>query len=109
MIIDFATRELKEICENEKTMRRKFGTLCADKLKTRLIDLISATNVGELIAGRPHPLKGKRLEQFSLSLHGGTKLIFKCADDPIPRTCDNAVDWNAVKSVCILSIEDYHD
>ncbi|MFA6915396.1 MAG: hypothetical protein WC222_03295 [Parachlamydiales bacterium] len=109
MIIEFATRELKDICENEKSMRRKYGSLCAEKIKTRLMDLLSVTNVGELIAGRPHPLKGKRLGQFSLSLHGGTKLILECADEPIPRTCDHAIDWNAVTCVCILSIEDYHD
>jgi len=107
--IEFATLDLQDICENDKLMKKKFGNPCAIKLKTRIADLQAATYVSELTSGKPHPLKYKRLGQFSLTVSGGLRLIFECGNNPIPRTDDNAVDWNQVTVVRILCIEDYHE
>ena len=106
--IEFATLDLQHICENEKLMKKKFG-MCTNKLKTRIADLMAATNVGELAAGQPHPLKYKRLGQFSVSVSGGLRLIFECGNNPTPRMDNNAIDWKQVTIVRILSIEDYHE
>jgi len=107
--IEFDTLDLQDLCENEKLMKKKFGNACAKKLQTRIADLQAAANVSELVSGRPHPLKYKRLGQFSISISGSLRLIFKCGNNPIPRTSDEAVDWNQVTIVRILSIEDYHE
>lgn len=107
--IEFATLNLQNICENDKLMKKKFGNACANKLKARLADLQSATYVTELAAGRPHPLKYKRLGEFSITISGPLRLIFGCGNKQIPRTDGDAVDWNQVTIIRILSIEDYHE
>jgi hypothetical protein len=37
--IEFATLELQNLCETEKMMKKKFGSACAIKLKTRIADI----------------------------------------------------------------------
>lgn len=66
--IDFDRLDLQDLCENEKLMKKKYGNACANKLKTRIADFQAATNVSELVSGKPHPLKGKRLGQLSVLL-----------------------------------------
>ena len=63
----------------------------------------------ELVAGRPHPLKGDRAGQVALDLQGAKRLVFKPADDPIPYKDDGSIDWSKVTHVCIVFIGDYHD
>ena len=109
MEILFATTKLKELCEQQKKMQKELGNTCARKLRTRLADLASAANVSELAAGHPHPLKGDRAGQFAISLEGGVRLVFEPANDPIPKTQDDAIDWANVTIVRIIFIGDYHD
>lgn len=85
------------------------GDICAKKLRTRLSELETASNVTELIAGSPHPLTGDRLGQFAVSLAGGFRLVFEPGNDPIPRFDDASVDWSKVTIVSIEYIGDYHD
>ena len=68
-----------------------------------------AFKVGELVAGKPHPLRYKRVGQFSVSISGALRLIFECGNNPIPKTNDESVDWSQVSIVRIISIEDYHE
>ena len=65
--------------------------------------------VTELVAGRPHPLKGNRLGQFALDLHGGVRLVFESSQDPVPKNADKSIAWNQVSKVRIVFIGDYHD
>jgi len=109
MEILFATTKLRELCEQQKKMQKELGHACARKLRTRLADLVAATNVHELIAGHPHPLKGDRAGQFAVSLEGGKRLVFESANDPTPKTQDDAIDWANVTIVRIVFIGDYHD
>jgi proteic killer suppression protein len=105
----FKDKKLQTLCEKQADARKKLGDLCATKLKRRLADMAAAATVADLPAGRPHPLKGDRLGQFALDLHGGWRLVFSPANDPIPRRADDAIDWSAVTIVCIEYIGDYHD
>ena len=109
MEISFASPKLKALCEKHAEMQKALGGACARKLRSRLADLTAARNVGELTAGRPHPLKGNRAGQFALDLEGGRRLVFEPADDPLPRHEDGAIDWSTVTKVQIVFIGDYHD
>ena len=109
MEILFATTKLKELCEQQKKMQKELGNVCARKLRTRLTDLAAAASVSELVAGHPHPLKGDRAGQFALSLEGGFRLVFEAANDPVPKTQDDAIDWANVTIIRIVFISDYHD
>lgn len=109
MEIRFKDKSVRELCEKQSVAVKKFGPLCAKKLRSRLDDLDAAEQVSDLIAGNPHPLKGDRLGQFALDLAGGFRLVFKSANDPIPRREDGGIDWPHVTIVCIEFIGDYHD
>ncbi|MEH2404651.1 type II toxin-antitoxin system RelE/ParE family toxin [Nostoc sp.] len=106
MEITFGDRKLQNLCEQEKLAQRKLGAKCAKKLRTRLADLAAASRVTELVAGRPHCLKGDRAGEFALDLEGGTRLIFKPDKDPVPLTEDESIDWSKVTAVCIVFIGD---
>lgn len=105
----FKTETLRKLCSSEHDAKKQLGGDSAKKLRTRLADLRAVTRVSELIAGRPHPLKGDRSGQFALDLHGGRRLVFEPANVPKPLTTDGVTDWQQVTTVCIVFIGDYHD
>ena len=109
MEITFADDKLQELCEQQKLAQKKLGANCAKKLRTRLAILNAVSCVTELVAGRPHPLKGDRSGEFAVNLEGGKRLVFKPDNEPIPLTEDKSIDWSQVTAVCIVFIGDYHD
>ena len=108
MRISYIDKSLRKTCENAKEANKKHGLECGQKLRTRLADLEAAEHVGELAAGRPHPLKGDRAGQFALNLSGGKRLVFAPNHDPIPINDDGATDWKRVTAISIVFIGDYH-
>ena len=109
MDIDFENAKLRALCEQRARMVGAFGLPSANKLQGRLADLEAAAFVTELVAGRPHPLKGDRLGQFAVDLHGAVRLVFEPDHDPVPRNADKSIAWNQVNNVRIVFIGDYHD
>ena len=109
MKITFADAGLESVCRQSKLAVRELGTESAKKLQRRLAELHAAQMVGELVAGRPHPLGHGRTGQFALDLHGGTRLIFKPTAEPPPFKPDGSIDWAQVTEVTIIEIGDYHD
>jgi toxin HigB-1 len=109
MRIEFASPDLRELCESERRAVRELGRPCARKLFARLADLKAAENVNELVAGYPHPLKGDRAGQFSVRLEGGKRLVFQSANQPVPTNDNGNIDWKRVTRLSIVFIGDYHD
>ena len=109
MDIQFKDQKLQKLCEQAALAKKSLGADCAKKLQARLSNLMAAQTVGELIAGNPHPLKGDRSGQFSLKLHGGKRLVFEPAEDPVPLDQDGAIAWSKVTQIRIIFIGDYHD
>lgn len=109
MDISFLTDKLQKLCENQRIMVKELGAPCAKKLKTRLSDLQAAEVMEDIVAGRPHPLEGDRLGQFAVDLHGGDRLVFESADEPVPTSDDGSIAWKQVTKVRIVFIGDYHD
>ena len=109
MEITFKDNKLRKLCEVQKEAQKKLGAKCARKLRSRLADLIAAETVTELVAGRPHPLKGDRAGEFALDLEGGKRLVFESANNPVPLKEDSSIDWSKVTSIRIVFIGNYHD
>ena len=109
MDISFQNLSLRKLCEDPKLAKKKLGNAAAKKLQTRLADLIAVRRLGDMPSGCPHPLKGKRTEQFAVDLDGGRRLVFKPADNPIPLNANGDTEWREVKSIKIVFIGDYHD
>lgn len=109
MEIEFGTKNLQKSCETETLMKRKFGNELVNKIKLRLVDLRAASNVAELVAGRPHPLNYRRKGQFALHLTNMQRLVFVPVNDPIPRREDGEIEWAKVTKIRIIEIGDYHE
>ena len=109
MEIEYKDKNLKELCTAWSVAIRKLGNDCAKKLFARIADLEAVSHVKELLAGRPHPLKGDRDGQFSLSLSNGLRLVFEPNHDPIPVLENGGIDWANVTNITIIFIGDYHD
>ena len=109
MEIDFKDKKLRELCEQKALAEHKLGRPCAQKLRSRLSDLLAARCVSDLMAGRPHPLHGDREGQFTVDLHGGRRLVFISSHNPVPRKEDGGIDWTSVTQNQIIYVGDYHD
>lgn len=109
MHINFESQKIRKLCENKREAETKLGSDSAKKLRSRLSDLDAASNVRELIAGRPHPLDRDRLGQFAIDLAGGKRLTFKPNHDPVPEDEHGNINWADVTSITIVFIGDYHD
>ncbi|HHG90237.1 MAG TPA: killer suppression protein HigA [Devosia sp.] len=109
MEIDIPDDDIRVLCEQQRLAVRRLGPACARKLRNRLADLQAAAHVHELVAGRPHPLRGDRKGQFALDLHGGVRLVFEPNHNPVPRFADGGIDWAQVTQIIIVYIGDYHD
>ncbi len=108
MQIAFATTEIEACCREQKRAIKAFGAESAKKLQRRLNELFNAKNPNELVAGRPHPLKGDMHGLFALDLHGGCRLVFEPTVQPPPVLPDGGIDWIAVTAITITEIGDYH-
>lgn len=114
MDIDFDDNKIEKICLDNKEAQKKLGVESAKKLLARLHDIDAAANVLELVTGNPHPLTNKgthrnRLGQYSISLAGANRLVFKPNQEPTPVTEGGKIDWSMVVSIIIVYIGDYHD
>ena len=74
MKVTFKNVKLRKFCESKSSSK---------KLRAQLADLIAAESVQDLVYGKPHPLKGDRL-QFALSLEGAERLVFEPSNIPTP-------------------------
>ncbi|MES2149665.1 MAG: killer suppression protein HigA [Pseudomonadota bacterium] len=109
MKIAFKDKKVRALCETRAVAERKLGAACAKKLAARLGDLDAAGRVTDLVAGNPHPLKGRRTGQFALEVSGGWRMVFIPDQWPCPVDADGAIEWSEVTIVCVEYIGDYHD
>jgi proteic killer suppression protein len=101
----FASKTLRHLCESHSRARRFLGERAAEKLRNRLADLEAASNVTEVIAGRPRAPSVAPRDQLSLDLAHGYVLVFGAADNRRLTPDTIAVDWRKVTRIKILKIE----
>ncbi len=109
MEISFADESIRALCAQTKRATQTLGAESAKKLQRRMTEMFNAETVSELVAGRPHPLKGTRAGTFALDLHGGQRLLFKPTLQPPPTKDDGGIDWASVTKITITELGDYHD
>ena len=111
MKILYKDPDFRDECNNDKLLRRRQGNLRAKKIRQRLDDLEAANNLSIMksLPGRCHELKGDHHGQLSLDLDHPWRLIFSPADESPALKEDGGIDWNNVRAVKILGIEDTHD
>jgi len=107
----FLSKKLEQLCHDEKLATRTLGAPSAKKLRTRLDDLIAAANLEIMrkLPGRFHGLTKERAGQYALDLHGGCRLVFEPANNPLPTRADSTLDLKKVTTIKVVEIGDYHD
>ena len=110
MDIIFASRKLRNQCNDHRLTVKTWGMVQAKKLGQRLDDLKAAATLEVMrsLPGRCHEMKGNRAGQLSLDLEHPYRLVFKPANHPISLKEDGGLDWGRVTSVLILGVEDTH-
>ncbi len=107
LILAFASKLLREVCEDEKKAEQRFGKKVTERLKHRLADLEAAPSVTDIVAGWP------RLQnptgQYSLRLVDGFCVEFAANHVKNPLDKNGKVDWKKVHRIQIVQIGKCHD
>lgn len=109
MILAFSTKAIRSLCECQAKAEREIGLKAAKKLRERLADLRAASNVTELVAGRPREIEGGRLANIAIKLADGFRMVLCVNHNDIPLRKSGRVDWSKVIRVRIHKIEVAHE
>ena len=111
MNIQFRDKDFQNECNNNKLLIKHHGTIRARKIRQRLDELVAAENLDAMksLPGRCHELKKNRRGQLSLDLDHPWRLIFVPADQPPALKTDSGIDWNNVRMIEIIGVEDTHE
>jgi plasmid maintenance system killer protein len=107
LILAFASKTLREICEDEEQAERRFGKKVAESLKHRLADLEAAPAPTDLIAGRLQ--LQNPTGNYSVRLVDGFCLEFAANHVKNPLDKNKNVDWKKVSRIQIVRIGKCHD
>lgn len=111
MDILFVSRKIEKLCNDAHRAGQLLGADCSQRLRRRLDDLYAADSLSVMrgLPGRCHELTGQREGQLSLDLVHPQRLLFEPADVPRANKPDGGIDWERVRMIRILGIEDTHD
>lgn len=112
MIIIFKSRKFQKECNDSDLLVRRYGLERAKLIRRRLDDLTAAEVLEDIFTfpqTRCHELKGRRTGHLSVDLSHPYRLIFKCANNPVPRKLDGGLDWKKVTAIEIQAVEDTHE
>ena len=117
MNIVFKTPKMSRIFNNIKLLSAEYGPDRAKLILRRLSQMKSADHLLEFSRLPPvprcHELQKRdgvdRRGQFSARLDGSWRLIFEPAGDQLPVDENGKLIWDKVRTVRILSVENYHD
>lgn len=107
LVLAFASKSLREICEAEEQASRRFGKKVTESLKHRLADLEAAPTALDLVAGRPQLQNPSG--HYSVRLADGFCLEFGANHMKNPVDKKGEVDWSKVTRIQIVRIGKCHD
>lgn len=109
MEILFSNRKLGDVCASDRQMRATYGLVRARKVQQRLAQLRAAETLEDLrvlAPGHCHQLTQDRRGHLALDLDSPYRLIFKPTE--WLENSSGGLDWQAVQSVVVTEITDYH-
>lgn len=107
LVLAFASKSLREICEVEEEAVRRFGKKVTETLKHRLADLEAAPTAVDLIAGRPQLQNPSG--NYAIRLVDGCCLEFAANHVKNPVDKNGDIDWKKVSRIQIVRIGKCHD
>jgi plasmid maintenance system killer protein len=109
--ISFENTKLAKTFNEEARLEKEYGANNAKRIRLRLAVLEAAqslADVSSLPPERCHPLKGEYEGCFAVDAAHPFRLIFKPANEPLPKKDDGGLDLHRVDAVTILGVVDYH-
>lgn len=104
MEIEYVSNKMKRIMEDEMLIKRHYSNIFV-QLRNRLTELRAANclkDIPETPPPKRHKLKGDKNSQWGISVSKNERLVIQ----PVGEYDIN--DLSTIKSIKILSIEDYH-
>lgn len=102
MLLAFAKKSLRQICEKKSVAERKLGKKVAAKLRRRLADLRAAPTARDLAAGQPRVVSS---DQMVVDLGRGYRLRFEPNHNRLRRTDSGGTAWDEVTRIQITKLE----
>jgi len=100
LYLRFPSADLRAICECRAAAEQLLGKVAARKLRARLSDIRAASDIRQVVLGRPSfSLRGRVV--FLLS---ADHRLVVAADAPIPRQPDKQIDWGQVNIFEVVEI-----
>jgi hypothetical protein len=97
----FASPELRAICERRTAAERLLGEAAARKLRSRLSDIRAASDIREVVLGRPSCSQRGRVTFLLSTTHC---LVVASAAMTIPRQSNKQIDWAKVNIFEVVEI-----
>jgi hypothetical protein len=97
----FASPELRAACERRTAAEHLLGQATARKLRSRLSDIRAASDIRDVVLGRPSYSQRGRVTFLLSTSH---RLVVASAVTPIPRQQNKQVDWAQVNIFEVVEI-----
>ena len=105
MEIQFDTKELRDVCEQEAVAIDQLGMMAAETLKLRLADLRAAEAISDVLAGNPQQGQHDGMDCFRFSLNEESVLVLT-PNHMKPRIDDaGGTDWPQVRRVRVVYLK----
>lgn len=108
MEVAFRTKTLRDLCENEELMAKRFGPEITMALMRRLADLRASTSLSDLVLGDPRDVPGTNSRFKTIEIAFGHRLVIRANHAKNPTLSDGKTDWRRVSHVQVMSIEVPH-
>lgn len=112
MDVYFSSKKTLKACTELKEMQKKWDRVTAEKLDQRLSELTAApclADISHLPPPRLHAYTNDPRGKLSVDVHGGIRILFRVANDPVPMLEDGGLDRKAVTAIEVVSVDDPHD
>lgn len=111
MELHFSSKSLEKCLTHDRLMKSKFGD-CYFKLRLRINELDAVESLAEISAYPPqrmHLLTGDLSGCFAIDVSKNQRIIFEPFPKSIPYQEDGSINYDAIRSIKILDVRDYHD
>jgi plasmid maintenance system killer protein len=110
MKVEYSSNKLKKQLGNASEIKKAFG-VNAKRVSARIDDIVASPNLAVLMqipAANCHPLTGDQKGDWAVNISANHRLIFKIANDPVPKLDDGSIDTIKVTDIRIIKTTDYH-
>jgi toxin HigB-1 len=104
VVVAFASKRLRQICEESSEADLEYGVAVAEQLRHRLADIEAASSPLDLLAGSPRFYDDGTEQSISVSLSRGFKIVLTPNHPKLPRDSAGKVGWRRVGRVKVIGI-----